>query len=253
MMNKAKILAGVLAVSAVMGMTACGNDASSSSKSGTVSLVTTTTTAAESSSEETTTTTTAEETTTTTEETTTTAEQTTTTAEQTTTTAEETTTAAKETEKETTTTEEKKEESFADKLKILYGDKEVYVGESQADVESSLGAPTDKTQSAHCIGEGMDDIYWYNGLNVNIFDGKVTSLELMDNCFIGKYEINTSSGINLNCNAADIKEKLGEPVLEDDTGIYFSKDGMYAYAMADDSGCTYLIITDVKEAIPGMP
>ncbi len=242
MMNKAKILAGVLAVSAVMGMTACGDDASSSSKSGTVSLVTTTTTAAESSSGETTTTTTAKETTTTTEETTTTAEQTTTTAEETTTTA-----------KETTTTEEKKEESFADKLTILYGDTPVYVGESQADVESSLGAPTDKTQSAHCIGEGMDDIYWYNGLNVNIFDGKVTSLELMDNGFIGKYEINTSSGVNLSCTAADIKEKLGEPVLEDDTGLYFSKDGMYAYAMADDSGCTYLIITDVKEAIPGMP
>ena len=242
MMNKAKILAGVLAVSAVMGMTACGDDASSSSKSGTVSLVTTTTTAAESSSGETTTTTTAKETTTTTEETTTTAEQTTTTAEETTTTA-----------KETTTTEEKKEESFADKLTMLYGDTPVYVGESQADVESSLGAPTDKTQSAHCIGEGMDDIYWYNGLNVNIFDGKVTSLELMDNGFIGKYEINTSSGVNLSCTAADIKEKLGEPVLEDDTGLYFSNDGMYAYAMADDSGCTYLIITDVKEAIPGMP
>lgn len=245
MMNKAKILAGVLAVSAVMGMTSCGDDASSSSKSGTVSLVTTTTTAAESSSEETTTTAS--------EETTTTTEETTTTAEQTTTTAEETTTAAKETEKETTTTEEKKEESFADKLTMLYGDTPVYVGESQADVESSLGAPTDKTQSAHCIGEGMDDIYWYNGLNVNIFDGKVTSLELMDNGFIGKYEINTSSGVNLSCTAADIKEKLGEPVLEDDTGLYFSKDGMYAYAMADDSGCTYLIITDVKEAIPGMP
>lgn len=240
-----KLLAGVLALTAVMGFTACGSTEESSSKSGTVSLVTTTTTEApaEESSEEETTTTTEETTTTTTEETTTTAEETTTTAEETTT-----------TEKETTVSETKIEvrEMLSSSVEVKYNSNTVKLGMSGADLVAAIGEPNDKTQVAHCIGEGMDDVYWYNGLNVSVFEDKVVSIELMDNGYSGSESVQTAAGFSLATTAQQFKDKLGDPVSEAEGEMLFEEDGTYAYIMANDAGCTYLLITDMKDAIPGL-
>ena len=104
-----KFIAGVIALSLVCGMSACGSGDSSSSSENTTATTTTTTT-----SEETTTTTTTAETTTTTEETTTTTEKPTTTTTTTTTKATTTTT--------TTTAEEPKDQVLFDNngIKITF-------------------------------------------------------------------------------------------------------------------------------------
>lgn len=104
-----KFIAGVIALSLVCGMSACGSGDSSSSSENTTATTTTTTT-----SEETTTTTTTAETTTTTEEMTTTTEKPTTTTTTTTTKATTTTT--------TTTAEEPKDQVLFDNngIKITF-------------------------------------------------------------------------------------------------------------------------------------
>lgn len=224
-------MAAMAALTVMMSFASCGDTSESSSKSGTVSLVTTTTAApADSSSEAETTTTAATESE---------AETTTTTSAPDSSEAETTT---------TTTAEAPKEESFADKLKIKYNGTTFGVGDTFADIEKSLGGYSDHFQSAHCTDEGMDDIYVYSGMDVTVFDGKVSNVMLYDNGNTEKDAPETVCGLKTGLEDAD--SLLGKPVKASDTDAKYDCDGTWVYVSKADGKAFTIIVAELEQAIP---
>ena len=223
----------VIAAAAIMalGLVSCGDTEESSSKSGTVSLVTTTTTAAPESSEtETTTTTTTAETTATEETTTTTATE-------------------KETETETeTTTTTAAEPETADKLAINYKGNKISVGESFADAESKLGTYSDHFTAAHCTDDGMDEVYEYEGMEVVVFEGKISHVMLYN---VGDAPADPPyAECGLKVGMTDPQSILGEPVKANATDSKYEVDGKYVYVQMEDGKARVIMIAELEEAIP---
>ena len=234
MKRTAKVLSAACAAVMALGLASCG-DTDSSSKSGTVSLVTTTTTAAPAESSE-------AETTTTTATDASSEEETTTT----------TTTAApdsSEAETTTTTTEAPKEQTMADKLKITYNGVTFGIGDSYADLEKSLGGASDHIQAMHCTDDGMDDIYVYSGMDVYIYDGKVTEVMLYENGYNSVAAPETACG--LKTGSTDAKSLLGiEPVKASATDFKFDCDGLWVYVSNVDGKAYTVMIAENEQAIP---
>ena len=226
------VMAAMAAATVMMSFASCGDTEESSSKSGTVSLVTTTTAAPADSSSEAETTTTAADTSSQ-EETTTTTE------------------APDSSEAETTTTtaEAPKEQTMADKLKIKYNGTEFAIGDSFADIEKSLGGYTDHIQAQHCTDDGMDDIYVYCGMDVYIFEGKVTEVMFDDNGYNDVAAPETVCGIKTGMD--DAKAALGiEPVKASDTDFKFDCDGLWVGVSMVDGKAYSIIIAENEKAIP---
>ena len=228
------IIAAAAAVTVMMSFASCGDTSESSSKSGTVSLVTTTTAApADSSSEEETTTTT------------TTAAADSSEAETTT-----TTSAPDSSEAETTTTtaEAPKEETFADKLKIKYNGTEFSIGDTFADIEKSLGGYSDNFQAAHCTDDGMDDIYVYSGMDVTVFEGKVSNVIIYDNGNYDKPAPETVCGLKTGITDAD--SILGTPVKTNGSDSKYDCDGLWVCVSMVDGKAYSIMIAELEKAIP---
>ncbi len=224
MKRTAKIVMTAAAALCAMSLAACGDTAESSSKTGTVSLVTTTTTAAPESSEA---------------ETTTTATQ----AE-----AETTTTTSQTTAETTTTTEAQPEPETADKLAVSFNGKKITVGESFADAESKLGGYVDHFTAKHCTDEGEDDIYEYPGMEVVVFEGKISHIMLYDNGT--PVEDPPYAECGLKVGMTDPKAILGEPIKENETDSKYKVDGKYVYVSMQDGKASVIMIAELEEAIP---
>jgi hypothetical protein len=227
------MIAAMAAITVMMSLASCGDTSESSSKSGTVSLVTTTTTAApaDSSSQEETTTTT------------------TTAADSSE--AETTTTAADSSEAETTTTttEAPKEQTMADKLKITYNGVTFSVGDDYASLEKSLGGAADHIQAQHCTDDGMDDIYVYSGMDVYVFEGKVTEVMLYENGYNDVAAPETACG--LKTGSQDATSLLGlEPVKASETDFKYDCSGLWVYVSNVDGKAYTVMIAENEKAIP---
>ena len=191
-------------------------------------MTTTTTAAPESSETETTTTTTTAETTATEETTTTTATE-------------------KETETETTTTTAAEPET-ADKLAINYKGNKISVGESFADAESKLGTYSDHFTAAHCTDDGMDEVYEYEGMEVVVFEGKISHVMLYNNGTEVKDPPYAECGLKVGM--TDPQSVLGEPVKANATDSKYEVDGKYVYVQMEDGKARVIMIAELEEAIP---
>ncbi len=228
------MIAAMAAITVMMSLASCGDTSESSSKSGTVSLVTTTTTAApaDSSSQEETTTT--------------------------------TTTAADSSEAETTTTtaetdsseggtnttpKETPQQTMADKLKITYNGVTFSVGDDYASIEKSLGGAADHIQAQHCTDDGMDDIYVYSGMDVYVFEGKVTEVMLYENGYNDVAAPETACG--LKTGSQDATSLLGlEPVKASETDFKYDCSGLWVYVSNVDGKAYTVMIAENEKAIP---
>lgn len=227
------MIAAMAAITVMMSLASCGDTSESSSKSGTVSLVTTTTTAApadSSSQEETTTTTTTAADSSEAETTTTTAD-------------------SSEAETTTTTTEAPKEQTMADKLKITYNGVTFGVGDDYASLEKSLGGAADHIQAQHCTDDGMDDIYVYSGMDVYVFEGKVTEVMLYENGYNDVAAPETACG--LKTGSQDATSLLGlEPVKASETDFKYDCSGLWVYVSNVDGKAYTVMIAENEKAIP---
>ncbi|MCR5816936.1 MAG: hypothetical protein K6F91_08650 [Ruminococcus sp.] len=227
------MIAAMAAITVMMSLASCGDTSESSSKSGTVSLVTTTTTAApadSSSQEETTTTTTTAADSSEAETTTTTAD-------------------SSEAETTTTTTEAPKEQTMADKLKITYNGVTFSVGDDYASLEKSLGGAADHIQAQHCTDDGMDDIYVYSGMDVYVFEGKVTEVMLYENGYNDVAAPETACG--LKTGSQDATSLLGlEPVKASETDFKYDCSGLWVYVSNVDGKAYTVMIAENEKAIP---
>ena len=225
-MNK-KILIATMAAVLCLRMTACGEKKEESSKAGVVSLNSTTTTASETATESTTakkTTETKKETEKTTTETTTT---TTTTTKATTTTT--TTTKATTTKKTTTTTKPAATSALsAGSVKVTYNGCTFGVGDSFASVEGKLGsqpAPSQKLPS--CISSTIVDEYYFYGMTIQVNNGKIFSIDMMDNGFYGNQAAATVKGVGCNQSTKSaVISAYGNPSKTDDLNMYYSSGSL---------------------------
>ena len=217
MKRTAKIVMTAAAALCAMSLAACGDTAESSSKTGTVSLVTTTTTAAPESSE----------------------------AETTTTTTTAQTTAEAEA---TTTTEAQPEPETADKLAVNFSGKKISVGESFADAESRLNGYVEHFVQKHCTDDGEDDVYEYDGMEVVVFEGKISRIMLYNSGTEVADPPYAECGLKVGM--TDPKAILGEPIKENETDSKYEFDGKYVYVSMEDGKASVIMIAELEEAIP---
>ena len=228
MKRTAKIVMTAAAALCAMSLAACGDTAESSSKTGTVSLVTTTTTAAPESSKAETTTTAAESE-----------------AETTTTTTTAQTTAEAEA---TTTTEAQPEPETADKLAVNFSGKKISVGESFADAESRLSGYVEHFVQKHCTDDGEDDVYEYDGMEVVVFEGKISRIMLYNSGTEVADPPYAECGLKVGM--TDPKAILGEPIKENETDSKYEFDGKYVYVSMEDGKARVIMIAELETSIP---
>lgn len=156
----------------------------------------------------------------------------------------EATTTEKITEKETGA--QKSNNDFAKKLAVKYNNASFCVGDTFSSVKSKLGkqaAPSAKLES--CIGSGIVDEYYYNGMTLQVNKGKIFSIDIMDNSYYGKTVPKTAKGIVCDKSTfKDVKEAYGNPTKSDDFNKYYIDGDITMQVSVFDGKVGRIWITD---------
>jgi hypothetical protein len=252
MKHKNEIIA-ILAVAVCFA--ACGKVDDSSSKSGKVSLETKSTTATavttlsddSSSVAETTAVTTTTAVTDTTSSVAETTTATTTTAETTTTTAQPTETQAQQEQpqetviyyyyeeeqpEETQQQEEQPQEqqqeqtdpnSLRGKMRINYNGFEFGIGDQMSAVEGNLGSqPAPSSKVSSCIGDEIVTEYYFYGMTLQVNNGIIFSIDIMDNGYYGNTTPATVTGLSCDMSKSDIESRYGSASSSDEYNYYYT-------------------------------
>ncbi|MGN0622782.1 MAG: hypothetical protein ACI4JA_02390 [Oscillospiraceae bacterium] len=207
-----KIKICILALLAAACLTGCGSGDDSSEKSGKVSLNSSSeqsssadVTSAADSSATTTTTTTASTTQTTAQETTVTTVKTTTTTTQ-------------------TEAELPAPDSFAGKIRVSYNGAEFGIGDKMSDIESKLGSqPAPSAEVGSCLGDKTVDEYYFYGMTIQVNEGVVFSIDIMDNGYYGDISPKTAAGLSCSMTKADVEGLYGASSKSDEYNLYYTE------------------------------
>ncbi len=129
----------------------------------------------------------------------------------------------------------------ADPFALTYKDVRLVPG-AHMDVESVLGAPTEKAEAPSCLHDGSDTVYYYEDLE--IVTSPSAQGEYIVSVTVHSPDVKTEEGITLGGNISDAIAACGEA--EEAFGRYlFTRGNTTLTMMTDDAG----IIVSISYAL----
>lgn len=140
-----------------------------------------------------------------------------------------------------------KPNDFINKIRVIYNDIEFGLGDKMSEIAESLGeqASSSGIVISNLSPNDIAEEYYFFGMNVQVKNDIVFSIEITDNMFYGDTYGYTVGGLSLSSNRSDVENAHGTPSRSDYLNSYYEYEGQsLQVTFAEDGSSVRILITD---------
>lgn len=139
-----------------------------------------------------------------------------------------------------------KPNDFINKIRVIYNDIEFGLGDKMSEIVESLGEQANSSGIviSNLSPNDIAEEYYFFGMNVQVKNDIVFSIEITDNMFYGDTYGYTVGGLSMSSNRADVENAHGTPSRSDYLNNYYEYEGQsLQVTFAEDGSSARILIT----------